>query len=162
VARILIANRRAQILLIGEAPGRSSRPGSQPITSRRLALLAGLDLEEFLGRFARTNLLASWPGKQPGGKGDLFPRSRAREGFEVLAPRLAGYPAVVLLGRRVAGSSGIERDVPWLTWVRAPWGPGRVAVSPHPSGISRWWNEQENYDRAKGFWTDLSSPDFSV
>jgi hypothetical protein len=47
----------------------------------------------------------------------------------------------VLLGRRVAAAFGLA-SAPYLEWTEAR---GRTwVVMPHPSGVNRWWNDEEN------------------
>jgi hypothetical protein len=61
----------------------------------------------------------------------------------------------VLLGRFVAEMFD-EADTPFFRWTE-PFGPASLlAVAPHPSGISHWWNEPANVRRAKRFWRALA------
>ena len=119
-------------------------------------------------RFDRVNLLARFPGKAKG-KGDACPRSEAERGAARMA--MAGIfkgRLVVLLGAGVARVFGI-RDyfmpsdlcvprgrVPLLAFDFTPLFPGGVALCPHPSGISMWWNEPANVDAAREFWRVLA------
>ena len=134
-------------MLIGQDPGRQGT--GEPLSGkagRRLAALCGLDLDAYLARFQRVNLLPVFPGKA--GKGDRFPLPPAREAARALLPTLEGR-RVVLLGGRVAAAFGLHR-APLLVWmpIQGTW----VAVAPHPSGVSRWWNDPRNVRRAQRFW----------
>ena len=94
-------------MIIGQAPGRQGT--GEPLSGkagRRLAALCGLDLDAYLARFQRVNLLPVFPGKA--GKGDRFPLPPAREAARALLPTLEGR-RVVLLGGRVAAAFGLHR-----------------------------------------------------
>jgi uracil-DNA glycosylase len=179
-------------LLIGQAPGPNTDP-SEPLSGasgKRLAALCGLDLEEFLARFERANLLPEFPGKI--GKGDRFPVALARPLARSLAGRCLDR-RVVLLGNGVASAFGWR--APWLRWslaaaaaaarpdhqnpvlvvatadrrrrhpaegevlagaVNGDVSPPLFAISPHPSGISHFWNSPSNVARARRFWRRLA------
>lgn len=89
------------------------------------------------------NLLGAYPGRS--GKGDAFPAGEARLAAAALDARGA---LVVLLGL------GVTRAFK----VAAPWfgRRGAFVVAPHPSGVSRWWNEAGNRRRARRFWRALA------
>lgn len=144
-------------LLIGQAPGPRSDP-AEPLAGRcgaRLAYLCGLPLDEFMRRFERVNLLDRFPGKN--GKGDAFDRPLAERGAVRLAMAKAFVGRqVVLLGGHVAGTFGFRGEVPLLAFDFTPLFPGGVALCPHPSGISMWWNEPANVDAAREFWRVLA------
>ena len=143
-----------KVVIIGQAPSRVSDP-REPLSGRsgaRLAALCGITLPEFLDRFDRRNLLDAWPGKA--GKGDVFVgRGEARLLADGLRAALAGRP-IVLLGANLAAA--FRSTEPAFRF-----SPSRIAWSPHPSGISRWWNDPANEERARRFWRSLVSPDFS-
>ena len=54
---------------------------------------------------------------------------------------------VLLAGRGVAGAFGV--DLPFFLWAEERG--MMVAVVPHPSGVSRWWNDPANERRARRF-----------
>lgn len=117
--------------IVGQAPGRTrgEREALEGPCGDRFARLAGLGgVGELRARARLVNLLGEWPGRA--GKGDAF---------------LAGE--VLLLGRGVARAFRV--DSPFLEWRRV--GGAVVAVVPHPSGVSRWWNCPENRARASAF-----------
>lgn len=112
-------------------------------SGRRLERLLGIE-EGQLHRAARVvNLIPWWPGPSASGKGDRFPSSSAR----LAASRVRLRGTVLLAGRGVARAFGVR--APFFEWARV--GPARVAVIPHPSGVSRWWNEPANLERAERF-----------
>jgi hypothetical protein len=127
--------------IVGEAPSmRTSRPfaGASGI---RLAQLAGVSLDELRARYRLVNVLRHWPGPNPCGKGSAFPLSDAR-------PRAGAIrlpPGSLLCGRRVARAFG-RAGLAFFEWDDCG-----VAVIPHPSGISRWWNEPSHVDEARRF-----------
>ena len=141
-----------RVVIIGRAPSRTSdhrQPLSGP-SGERLAFLCDLTMAEFAARFERRNLLDAWQGKA--GKGDAFVRApEARALAEGLRAGLATR-RVVLLGSDVARAFGFPGE-PFL--FGAHWG-GSFAFCPHPSGVNRWWNDPENFERARLFWHTLA------
>jgi uracil-DNA glycosylase len=133
------------LLLIGQAPSRSSDP-LEPLSGasgRRLAALMGLDLDAYLAGVRRANALPAFPGKA--GKGDAFPAAQAGP----LVRAVLAEQRVVLLGAPVASAGGL-RGVPAFWWRSE--GGRMVAWAPHPSGVSHWWNDPANLRRARRFW----------
>lgn len=53
-------------------------------------------------------------------------------------------PAIVLLGAKVVRALNFTAYTPFL-WIRATW----LVILPHPSGLSRAWNEPGAYERAR-------------
>lgn len=123
--------------VIGEAPGR--RPGL-PLAGarRRIARLLEIEPEELADMFHWQNLLSEWPGYGPNG-GSEFPMEAARAAATEITQR-----PLILLGRRVA--QAFDVDQPWFVWRDG------LAVCPHPSGLSRWWNDPEHTQQATEFW----------
>jgi hypothetical protein len=91
------------------------------------------------------NLIKRWPGPSASrNKGDAFPLERAARA----AARLElGDGPVILLGKGVAGAFGARAD--FFEWFELRG--RRAVVIPHPSGVSRWWNEPANRRRASRF-----------
>lgn len=141
---------RPRILIVGQAPGptpSTSRRALDGRCGRRLERLMGIP-EGALPRVARTvNLLPEWPGRSPSGKGDRFPVAEASQ----VAATLMLRGVVLFAGRGVAAAFGVR--APFFRWLRL--GSARVAVVPHPSGISRWWNDPRNQDTAARFFRAL-------
>lgn len=144
-----------RILVIGQAPSRTS--GSRAfdgLSGDRLARHMGLcDRESLLNTLTCVNLLATYPGTGKG-KGDAFPTHKARRSACDLLHSLANENDVRLLfaGHAVATACGVRR--PYLEWVMHPIG-HECAVIPHPSGINRWWNDEENRRRFLHFMRPL-------
>lgn len=141
-------------LLIGQAPSRGSDP-ALPLSGRsggRLAALCGVDASDLRRRFDLLNLLDRWPGKD--GKRDAFPVDAARRRAIdlLLSGRMFGR-RVVMLGGAVALTFGIRR-YDYLRWSANE--TLTLAVAPHPSGVSRWWNDEANVEIARAFWHDLA------
>lgn len=138
-----------KIILVGQAPGSRGDP-KQPLAGaagRRLAALANIDLDQFLDRFERVNLLGP---QLKAGKGDAFDVRAARDKADALRLKWRGRKAV-LLGRGVAAAFRlVPDDYQWFKPLEVP--PGvEVAVMPHPSGISHWWNDSANVEAAREF-----------
>jgi len=108
----------------------------------------------FLQLFERRNLVTYWPGEAPGG-GDLFPAAEGRRAAEAMREAVSDR-VVVLLGAEVARAFRLHR-LPVLAWSKFHKDSlGAVAVCPHPSGRSRWWNEPANREDAVRFWGKLA------
>lgn len=152
--RLVYGPKEARVLLVGEAPSR--RIDHQPhlaLMHEGLAELAGVDFPVgWWLLFARANLLPRWPGRARG-KGDRFPRGEASRRARRLRPRFPRFSHVVLLGRRVAGAFDL-RGAGWFSWRDAHG--TRVAVAPHPSRVSTWWNDANNVALARSFWRELA------
>jgi hypothetical protein len=154
-----------RVILFGQAPSRTAREPLDGRAGDRLASLAGLASREQLGQvFALGNLLPAWEGKE--GKGDAFDLERARafaEGW--LEECGAEFDLVVMLGWNVARAFDVHPRVGYLRHfvmdVPAPDGFGMLplegVVFPHPSGVSHWWNDGDNVDRARAFLRVLAS-----
>lgn len=73
--------------------------------------------------------------------------------LSVVASRIArvARPAVILGATALVAYRRDTRDhgLGWLEWR------GGVAFHPHPSGLSRWWNDPRNIERAKEFWDEV-------
>lgn len=146
---------------MGQAPSRASGPVAfDGRSGRRVAELCGAPELPFRA----VNLVERWPGPSRGGKGDAFPMDQARRGALRVARLIARErPARVLLaGRRVAEAFG-WRGAPLLAWAEAevlvggrPVAEVAAAVIPHPSGVSRWWNDPANEGAARAFLADLA------
>lgn len=141
-------------LIIGQAPSRKSDP-SKPLSGRsgrRLADLAGVPLEKFVETFDRMNLIEEYPGSS--GKGDAFFAVQAqRRAIEIVRTGEILRPHVVLLGVNVALAFGLSGMKP-LVWTERDG--VAIAMCPHPSGVSLWWNDPEHVEEARAFWRKLA------
>jgi len=135
------------ITIVGQGPGRLGE-GRKPFEGKgsgsRLAEIAGVSsLDEVA---VLTNLLPRFYGKQ--GKGDSFPLKKARAEAKNMTLRTK---KILLCGKNVARAFGIKADYFEKTTVC-----GKIAyVIPHPSGVNRWWNDEENKLRARAFFAKL-------
>ena len=173
---------RGDPLLVGEAPSAHGDP-TKPLTGnvgRRLAHAAGLGFPApFLRCFGRVNLLQEFPGYADGkGGGATFPPDEARAAartlvFELMRDaevraRRPPRPHLILLGRRVAaafdcdkfGEAWFIRQAVQLTVLGSleeSLGGSQfdATVVPHPSQLSRWWNDPANLARAQAFFLSL-------
>lgn len=141
-------------LLIGQAPSRESDGRSAFSTngksSSRLRRLIGRPV---LNAFDAVNLIDRWPGSASI-KGDLFPIVDARKAARKLMTR-DPHGVFVLVGKSVARAFGVRLD--YFRWVEMD---GRLLVTiPHPSGVSRWWNDPANERRAARFLRSLVGGD---
>ena len=136
--------------IVGEAPSmRTSRPFAGR-SGDRLAELFGYESRAALADSWRlVNLLGYWPGPETTGNGSAFPAAEAR----AAAARIRLADGSLLCGRRVAAAFGLV-NAPYFAWRDVDG--RRVAVVPHPSGVSRWWNDPENVARAREFLAALA------
>ena len=139
-----------RILLVGQAPSRYGDP-DKPFDGRsgkRLAELAGVDqLESVMDMM---NLINEWPGKN--GKGDDFPFEEASQA--AANADVGGYDLVILAGRSVARAFGHGKR-PYLEIFFDDDREVEMMVFPHPSGVSRWWNDEGNVRRARHALTEV-------
>ncbi len=141
-------------LIVAQAPSSRSDP-REPLSGmsgQRLAYLCDLSFPDFLASFERVNLLDAYPGKI--GKGDRWDQVQARLVAYGMTPRLRRR-RTVLLGRNVARAFHLH-DRAWFQWVDEIGDGALVAVAPHPSGISHFWNDLRSVRRACWFWHTLA------
>jgi len=115
------------------------------VSGRRLSDLSGVPVAEWADL---ANLLSAWPG-YAAHKGDRFPLPAARAAADRLMRTNRQHRVLLLLGRGVAQAFGLD-DLPFFKWRRLAGG-RLVAVVPHPSGVSRWWNEAPRRVTAREF-----------
>jgi hypothetical protein len=136
-------------LLIGQAPSRDGATNFEGSSGKFLATLCGLSHAGWMDLFERVNVLQNFPGRKH--RGDHFPIAEAIEVAERM-DHLLRRRRSVFIGLRVATAFGM-RIAP-LTWYPVPY-EGEVALCPHSSGLSRWWNDANNRKDAERFWRDL-------
>ena len=135
-----------RIFFIGQSPSRET-DGQPPFVGRCgrfLAELLGTTQERMLLDHEFLNVLDRWPGA--GIKGDKFPIPEARIAAKRKLEQLRGR-AVILLGNNVARAFGFKefRHMEWYeirderdaAVIVVP----LVAVVPHPSGVSHYYND---------------------
>jgi hypothetical protein len=134
-------------LLVGEAnpygadPEFALYPSPPGCAGDRLCrLVMGLDPDDYLERFDRTNLCPGrWAARQ----------ARATAGGIRAARKGGGL--VVLLGAKVCAAFGLEFRPFTTIWRHTDLGPADVcgAILPHPSGLSRAWGRPGAFERAR-------------
>jgi uracil-DNA glycosylase len=146
----------APFFLIGQAPGPVERESRRPFSGRagkeldRWMVRAGFESpEEFRRLTYIASLMRCFPGRNPGGKGDLKPQPAAvfncshwlEAELRILKPTV-----LILVGQlaiaRFLGPGPLEERVGRAFGER----PVMVPL-PHPSGQSRWLNDHANRDR---------------
>lgn len=159
------------ILLIGEAPSRTSDP-SLPFHGDPVGCFA-----RYVGRHVfedvqmeAVNLLNRWPGYDEGG-GSRFPEEEARQKVKHLTLDGSKFSFFLLAGTRVARAFDVQTayfkpvSIKFECAIQSDSG-GTVnfypserfaTVVPHPSGINRYWNEPENLCEALRFFARLQS-----
>ena len=141
----------SRIVIVGECPGKNndgSAAGRQgPLdgpSGQRLAGLCGIALQEFLDLYERCNLFqqhvpyARWNYRGAEKAADELQRSHEGRRF-------------VLLGRHV-GKAFLAEQSDFFDWSQ-----DELVVCPHPSGMSRWWNDADNVEAARRFWLETTS-----
>ena len=159
-------------LVLGQAPPgpretlpRGWRPLAGP-AEQRLGRLAGLSVAQLWKRFDRANLLAWYPGLKKRSKkhdvskgyklhtsdGDIFPMEQAR--LAAASLDLSKYSSVLLLGASVAKAFGLKGRL----FEVEKRGRTRLVTFPHPSGVSHFWNDEENRQKAlKAFKAEMKA-----
>ncbi len=140
------------VWLIGQAPSSDGATNFRGRSGRSLATWAKVPYDLFPRVFKTLNLLNYYPGRKPGGKGDVFPKKEAEEAAQRLIDNhIEVGDHVVCIGKDVAHAFGVDtkklppaewtinRDITSFAWI------------PHPSGINRWYNEVENVNKVRDF-----------
>jgi uracil-DNA glycosylase len=146
----------APFMLVGQAPGPTERVSRRPFDGR-----AGKELDRWMVRagfasaeeFRRLTYIAAlmrcFPGRNAAGTGDLRPPSNAiancahwlEAELEILKPKVL-IPVGQMAINRFLGPGALEGRV-GLRFGDRP----VVVPLPHPSGTSRWLNDQGNRER---------------
>lgn len=136
----LQVNRRLRVTALAESA-----------TRRRIEDLMGAPTWTLEDRFWLTNL---WEENET---------VRDRDARERVSQKLAGLRGwtvrrVIFLGAtaRHGLSECLAEEVPWLEWVWDPVSGLHIACSPHPSPRNRWWNDEQNVERARDFWREVA------
>lgn len=153
------------VLVIGLAKSKNSAEFAGP-SFERLANYCGTSLADIRETFDFVNLVDGHPGRADDGKydkpPDLHDWARVGQRASLLYADLLERPR-----RAVVGLGGFVRDALsfWWpgnnsslhTWFDVSAGPGGCALSwsPHPSGVSTWWNDPDNAAQGRVFWGNL-------
>lgn len=149
-------------LILGEAPSASGDKYWQfPMSGavgRRLHELAGLEVDPHGTAYGRyywplreqfdcVNVIQRYPGKD--GRGAAFPYDRALGGVAWLYQEeiLCEGRVIVLLGRRVMKCM-LKGDVEFYRWCRTRKTGLIMAGIPHPSGLTRLYNDPVEREKA--------------
>lgn len=143
---------RRAVLVVGLTPSSPVAPGDTALKGsdslKRLAAMAGVTEDEFLDAFDTVNLVPEYLGPDIAWGDALDNVARVRR-----LARRGGYRQVVTLGR-MCGHALLGCHSQWFEWVE-PWPNAAGAVSPHPSGTNRWWNDQDHVAAGQEFWCSL-------
>jgi hypothetical protein len=150
------------IRFYGQAPGKSVPPGWPAfLGNKTIVQLAGIPENELRWLIKFENLLPEYPGHQLNGKGDHWPKELAeRRADEALQDWKQG-DAIVFAGRNVLSAFGLPSNWSWFEWhgiaigVHGPTDIVAGALFPHPSRVSRYWNDPVNCRRAEQFMRGL-------
>lgn len=169
------------ILLVGDAPNARGHSRGLPLALACKAVGVGLrrcapgvvsdgypDLYGFVQRTRHVNLLHEYPGRKQ--RGSAFPEADAQEAADEIAAYLSGglvpvtahsalpcRPRVVLLaGHRVEAAFGYRKRPFFDEHAPIDGVEAQVFVVPHPSGLSRYWNDQRHRHRARAFFEGLA------
>lgn len=143
---------RAKPLLVGQDPAWWPTTEDRPAfvgsdSGERLAGLAGLEHSgQLLDHFALDNVF-----RVRGAWDRLLAVDRVQE---IMAQAEEdGTPVVVFLGARARDAAGLSNKFPMrLYGVGKP----RRAWMPHPSGLTRYWNDEDNRAAALRFLTSIT------
>lgn len=143
--------------IYGQAPGK--RPKEDPSVpfvggphGRFLAELSGVHEDVFYDLFTFRNVLDYYPGQHESGKGDAFPMDEARARARDLREEWEYGDTILLAGWNVKKAFEIPGNPGYLRWVETPEG-AHLAVIPHPSRVSRYWNDNRQVEKARAFMT---------
>lgn len=141
-------------LIVGQAPARSGdgTPFSGPSGRRLCQLLEVPSLDELRQWFDLDNLITHQLPQRSDGRGDMFHVKRAEDRAKEIIQNSPSGRIIVACGRQVWAAFGCDLSIPWFgRMVRAnPRGePVELRLFPHPSGVSHFWNEPENVQRAR-------------
>lgn len=140
------------IRIVGEALSRQGdgRPLSGP-SGARLARLCGVSTVSLRELFELRNLCHAY---------HWIPSAAELEAGRLVLSMRAGDIAV-LLGRKVESQFSRYRQEFFTEWDVGACS-GKFITSPHPSGLSHWWNNPNNQTRAELFWKDLTDLAYQI
>lgn len=141
-------------LIVGQAPARSGdgTAFSGPSGRRLCQLLEVHSLAQLRQWFDLDNLILDKLSRRPTGRGDTFHMKQAERRAQEI---IAGSPAsqtIVACGRQVWTAFGCDLSAEWFSRCLKPNPHGELIelrLFPHPSGISHFWNDPINVQRAR-------------
>ncbi len=143
--------RRARVMLVGQAPGRTETVDRRPFAGRagrtlfRWLARAGLDEPEARERIYIAAITRCYPGPSPSGRGDRVPSPREQSlcgvwldsELALLRPRLI-VPVGRLAINRFVGARPLDEVIGLEHTFAGPAADSVVIPLPHPSGASSW------------------------
>lgn len=142
-------------IIVGQAPSRTSagNPAFSGKSGPRLAEMLGVEHRDLWKLFEVVNVLDFYPGPDAWG-GDVFPLEAAKTRAAAMKSSFRGR-RVVYVGKNVARAFGAS--VGYFEWGEEMLDQDsfRFCVIPHPSGVSRFWNAEENVVRARTFGREI-------
>lgn len=137
-----------KLMIVGTKPNDTIwKPGSRALVGSRsgdrLARLMGVDLTD--GRVETRNLFEAHEVVK------VDCRRRAAEVLDYCKRHGVTHVVFLVNPRRVVDTAAAR-----LKWYEDVGGMS-IAFSPHPSGLSRWWNDEDNRQAALRFWRHLGS-----
>lgn len=140
-------------LIIGQGPSKTTvgQPALSGQTGKRIADMLGISHADLLARVEPVNITTDWQGRAKSGKGDVANIKVLREGAQHVG--IAGRH-VLCLGSKVARAFGAKAQTPFFTQFTAKNDLGSTTTAwlfPHTSGISRFWNDAANREKAAAF-----------
>lgn len=148
---VLSLARRARVMLIGQAPGKTETVDRRPFAGRagrtlfRWLATAGLSEEEARERIYIAAVTRCYPGASPSGRGDRVPSPREQQlcgGWLESELRLMRPRLIIPVGRlaidRFIGPRPLDQVIGKEHQAEHGGGSSVVIPLPHPSGASSW------------------------
>lgn len=140
-------------LIVGQAPARSGdgTPFSGRSGNRLCQLLGVTSVDDLKQWFELDNLIPDKLPKRPSGRGDMFHVKRAERHARELVANSPGGRIIIACGRQVWTAFGCDLSIEWFGDCLLPNAKGELVVLklfPHPSGLSHFWNDHANVQRA--------------
>lgn len=148
---VLSLARRARVMLIGQAPGKTETVDRRPFAGRAGKTLfrwlhkAGVSEEEARERIYIAAVTRCYPGPSPSGRGDRVPSPREQQlcgGWLESELRLMRPSLIIPVGRlainRFIGAHPLDRVIGKEHHAEHGGGSSVAIPLPHPSGASSW------------------------
>ncbi|MGI8510531.1 MAG: uracil-DNA glycosylase family protein [Gemmatimonadaceae bacterium] len=148
---VLSLARRARVMLVGQAPGKTETVDRRPFAGRAGKTLfrwldkAGVSEEEARERIYIAAVTRCYPGASPSGRGDRVPTPREQQlcgGWLESELRLMRPSLIVPVGRlainRFIGARPLDQVIGKEHHAEHGGGSSVVIPLPHPSGASSW------------------------
>jgi uracil-DNA glycosylase len=154
---IVATARDAQVVLVGQAPGKVEAEGGKPFAGRAGKTLfrwlerAGLDEASARKNIYIAAVTRCYPGPHPGGRGDRVPTRAEQEQcsdwleneLQIIKPKLL-IPVGRLAIEKFLPPLPLDQLIGVAHSVKHSAGVSRVIPLPHPSGASSWIHQNQN------------------